>query len=125
MLQLKSLYINLVEEEQVDFVMRYIQNIEFLNGLPVEKKLKTIPQSEHTFEKSGEKSMEEVIEEPSKDEEDSQGQVNDLGDLESSGSEFQRESNPININTNTADTKRESNYDTFGNNDADQQNAPR
>ena len=81
--QLKSLYINLVEEEQVDFVMRYIQNIEFLNGLPVEKKLLTVPQSE--YDEKSEKSMEEVIEEPSKEEEDSQGQINDL---ESSGSEF-------------------------------------
>jgi len=63
--------------------MRYIQNIEFLNGLPVEKKLLTVPQSE--YDEKSEKSMEEVIEEPSKEEEDSQGQINDL---ESSGSEF-------------------------------------
>ena len=34
---LKSLFINLHEEEQVDLVMRKMVNLEFLNGLPVER----------------------------------------------------------------------------------------
>lgn len=34
---LKSLFINLHEEDQVDLVMRKMVNLEFLNGLPVEK----------------------------------------------------------------------------------------
>ena len=35
--QLKSLYINLHQEEQVDQVMRALENLEYLNGLPVER----------------------------------------------------------------------------------------
>jgi hypothetical protein len=31
------LFINLHEEEQVDLVMRIMVNLEFLNGLPVER----------------------------------------------------------------------------------------
>ena len=34
---LKSLYINLFEEEQVDLIMRYLPDLEFLNGLPVDR----------------------------------------------------------------------------------------
>ena len=37
MRNLKSLFINLHEEEQVDLVMRKMVNLEFLNGLPVER----------------------------------------------------------------------------------------
>ena len=35
--KLNSLFINLHEEEQVDMVMRILENLEFLNGLPVER----------------------------------------------------------------------------------------
>lgn len=35
--QLKSLYINLHQEEQVDQVMRALESLEYLNGLPVER----------------------------------------------------------------------------------------
>ena len=34
---LRSLNINLHEEDQVDLVMRVLENLEFLNGLPVER----------------------------------------------------------------------------------------
>ena len=34
---LKSLYINLEEEEQVDTLMRMMDDLEFLNGIPVER----------------------------------------------------------------------------------------
>ena len=34
---LKSLYINLQEEEQVDLIIRMLPGLEFLNGLPVER----------------------------------------------------------------------------------------
>ena len=34
---LKSLYINLEEEEQVDTLMRTMDDLEFLNGIPVER----------------------------------------------------------------------------------------
>ena len=34
---LKSLYINLQEEEQVDLIMRNLPNLEYLNGLPVDR----------------------------------------------------------------------------------------
>jgi Leucine-rich repeat (LRR) protein len=34
---LKSLYINLFEESQVDQIMRILPDLEFLNGLPVDR----------------------------------------------------------------------------------------
>ena len=34
---LKSLFVNLHEEEQVDLVMRSLEDLEFLNGLRVER----------------------------------------------------------------------------------------
>ena len=34
---LKNLYINLQEEEQVDLIMRNLPNLEYLNGLPVDR----------------------------------------------------------------------------------------
>jgi len=34
---LKSLYINLFEESQVDLIMRLLPELEFLNGLPVDR----------------------------------------------------------------------------------------
>ena len=34
---LRSLYINLQEEEQVDMIMRQLQELEYLNGLPVDR----------------------------------------------------------------------------------------
>ena len=39
MSNLKSLYINLHMEEQVDLVMRTLDELEELNGLPVERDL--------------------------------------------------------------------------------------
>ena len=36
---LKSLYINLHQEEQVDFIMRKLEGLEFLNGLKVEREI--------------------------------------------------------------------------------------
>jgi hypothetical protein len=33
------LFINLHEEEQVDFIMRTLQQLEFLNGLKVEREI--------------------------------------------------------------------------------------
>lgn len=35
--KLTSLYINLHREEEVDMVMRILERLEFLNGLPVER----------------------------------------------------------------------------------------
>lgn len=35
--QLKSLYMNLYREDQVDLIMRTLPNLEFLNGLKVER----------------------------------------------------------------------------------------
>ena len=37
MQSLKSLHINLHEEEQVDYLLRTLANLEFLNGLAVER----------------------------------------------------------------------------------------
>lgn len=37
LINLKSLFINLHEEEQVDFIMRTLEGLEFLNGLKVER----------------------------------------------------------------------------------------
>ena len=37
--KLKSLYINLHMEEQVDMVMRMLEDLDELNGLPVERDL--------------------------------------------------------------------------------------
>ena len=34
---LKSLYVNLFEESQVDLIMRILPELEFLNGLPVDR----------------------------------------------------------------------------------------
>jgi Leucine-rich repeat (LRR) protein len=34
---LKSLYVNLFVESQVDLIMRYLPELEFLNGLPVDR----------------------------------------------------------------------------------------
>ena len=34
---LKSVYLNLYQEEQVDFIMRTLESLEFLNGLKVER----------------------------------------------------------------------------------------
>jgi hypothetical protein len=35
--QLESLYINLHTEDQVDMIMRVLDDLKFLNGLPVER----------------------------------------------------------------------------------------
>jgi len=37
--ELKSLYINLHEEPQVDLIMRELPYLEFLNGLPVDREI--------------------------------------------------------------------------------------
>ena len=34
---LKSLYIDLQEEDQVDLIMRLLPDLEYLNGLPVDR----------------------------------------------------------------------------------------
>ena len=34
---LRSLYINLQTEDQVDLIMRHLPNLEYLNGLPVDR----------------------------------------------------------------------------------------
>lgn len=34
---LRSLYVNLQTEDQVDMIMRYLPNLEYLNGLPVDR----------------------------------------------------------------------------------------
>ena len=34
---LRSLYINLQEEDQVDLLMRLLPDLEYLNGLPVDR----------------------------------------------------------------------------------------
>ena len=34
---LKSIYMNLYKEEQVDYIMRTLEDLEFLNGLKVER----------------------------------------------------------------------------------------
>jgi len=39
MKNLKSLFINLHEEEQVDLVMRTLEDLEYLNGLPVDREI--------------------------------------------------------------------------------------
>ena len=35
--QLKSVYLNLYQEDQVDFIMRTLDKLDFLNGLRVER----------------------------------------------------------------------------------------
>lgn len=37
--ELKSLYINLHEEAQVDYIIRELPYLEFLNGLPVDREI--------------------------------------------------------------------------------------
>ena len=34
---LRSLYVNLQTEDQVDAIMRFLPNLEYLNGLPVDR----------------------------------------------------------------------------------------
>lgn len=34
---LRSLYVNLQTEDQVDMIMRYLPHLEYLNGLPVDR----------------------------------------------------------------------------------------
>jgi len=34
---LRSLYVNLQTEDQVDLIMRHLPNLEYLNGLPVDR----------------------------------------------------------------------------------------
>jgi Leucine-rich repeat (LRR) protein len=34
---IKSLYLNLSEESQVDFIIKHLPKLEFLNGLPVDR----------------------------------------------------------------------------------------
>ena len=46
LVNLKSLFLNLHEEEQVDFVMRTLQDLQELNGLPVERDLMDEDESE-------------------------------------------------------------------------------
>ncbi len=46
LVNLKSLFLNLHEEEQVDFVMRTLQDLQELNGLPVERDLMDDDESE-------------------------------------------------------------------------------
>lgn len=46
LVNLKSLFLNLHEEEQVDFVMRTLQDLQELNGLPVERDLMDDEESE-------------------------------------------------------------------------------
>lgn len=36
---LKSVYLNLYQEDQVDFIMRTLDNLDFLNGLKVEREI--------------------------------------------------------------------------------------
>ena len=36
---LKSVYLNLYQEDQVDFIMRTLENLDFLNGLKVEREI--------------------------------------------------------------------------------------
>jgi hypothetical protein len=43
---LKSLFINLHQEEQVDLVMKKIEELEFLNGLPVERDEDEMPEDQ-------------------------------------------------------------------------------
>ena len=46
---LRSLYVNLFEESQVDLIMRILPDLEFLNGLPVDREAlnESIHNSEH------------------------------------------------------------------------------
>jgi hypothetical protein len=37
--QLKSVYLNLYQEEQVDYIMRTLKTLDFLNGLKVEREI--------------------------------------------------------------------------------------
>ena len=46
LVNLKSLFLNLHEEEQVDLVMRTLQDLQELNGLPVERDLMDEEESE-------------------------------------------------------------------------------
>ena len=45
--ELRSLEINLTEEDQVDLIMRHLPELEYLNGLPVERD--TLNQSSQSF----------------------------------------------------------------------------
>jgi hypothetical protein len=45
--ELKSLYINLHEEAQVDLIMRELPYLEFLNGLPVDREILDLDELEN------------------------------------------------------------------------------
>ena len=62
---LKSLYINLFEESQVDQIMRILPDLEFLNGLPVDREaLNESMQSERIFQQQKNRlNVEEIPEE--------------------------------------------------------------
>ena len=77
---LKSLYINLQEEEQVDLIMRNLPDLEYLNGLPVdrdddeENEEPTVQNSSSAVQRELSNNVElEVQEMPEEEEESNQG----------------------------------------------------
>eukprot|EP00351_Strombidinopsis_sp_SopsisLIS2011_P002502 CAMPEP_0116880608 /NCGR_PEP_ID=MMETSP0463-20121206/12538_1 /TAXON_ID=181622 /ORGANISM="Strombidinopsis sp, Strain SopsisLIS2011" /LENGTH=70 /DNA_ID=CAMNT_0004531359 /DNA_START=297 /DNA_END=509 /DNA_ORIENTATION=- len=52
--KLRSLYINLHEESQVDLIMRNLKHLEFLNGLKVEQELLEVEEGHHEEHEDGE-----------------------------------------------------------------------
>ena len=55
---LKSLYVNLFEESQVDLIMRFLPELEFLNGLPVDREALNESQEKVDFQKDDEQLVE-------------------------------------------------------------------
>ena len=73
---LKSLYVNLYEEAQVDLIMRVLPELEFLNGLPVDRE--ALNESIHSESKPQKKhEVEDVIQE-----EEAEATVDDQPPLE-------------------------------------------
>lgn len=52
--KLRSLYINLHEECQVDLIMRNLKHLEFLNGLKVEQELLEVEEGHHEEQEDAE-----------------------------------------------------------------------
>ena len=67
---LKSLYVNLFEESQVDLIMRILPDLEFLNGLPVDRD--ALNESIHSSQQKHRGQVDEIPEEEAEADENTQ-----------------------------------------------------
>lgn len=88
---LKSLYVNLYEEAQVDLIMRILPDLEFLNGLPVDRE--ALNESIHSEKPTANKRINEV--EDVIHEEEAEATVDDQPPLEHENSVSQLHSSHL------------------------------